>query len=465
MTGISTAQMSYKEAIDKLGGLVDFERSVSIPNRSLFRLERMQHLLGHMGDPHKQVPSIHVAGSDGKGSTSAMIASVLSTAGYKVGLYTSPHLHKMTERIRIDAKPISESDFCARLEEVWPSIKKTEKKFGYGSTTFFEAITLLAFLHFQRSKTDIQVIEVGLGGRLDATNVILPQVCAITPISLDHVETLGPTVGEIAREKAGIIKRKTPVVVAPQIQNAMKSIKQRAEEMEAPVISVSDRYKTQVCEANVDGQSFSIRGPKNRYVLKTSMLGDYQIENAATAVAVAETLNQQGLEINHENIRDGIKCVDWPARFQILKVSGKTLVVDGAHNESSIKRLSENVSAMFGINRVVLLFGALYGHSLDSMLESLKELDSPLVAVKSRHPKAVDAKVISSVAKKQGIKVSYEEDSVSAGLERAISMGKDSIILCTGSLSVAAEILEGVYKMVPELYPNMGSANSDVQAV
>lgn len=465
MNGVSKTQIDYREAIEKLGGLVDFERSVNTPSRSLFRLERMQHLLGHLGDPHKQVPSIHIAGSDGKGSTSAMVASILSSAGYKVGLYTSPHLHKITERIRIDTVPISESDFCSRLEEAWPSIKKTEKEFGHGSTTFFEAITLLAFLHFQRSKADIQVVEVGLGGRFDATNVIDPRVCAITPISLDHVEILGPTVGEIAKEKAGIIKHKIPVVVACQTQNAMKSIRQRAEEVEAPVISVADRYKAQVCEATVDGQRFSVRGPKNQYMLQTSMLGDYQIENAATAVAVAETVNQQGLEINHENIKDGIKRVDWPARFQILKFSGKTVVVDGAHNQSSLKRLSENVSVTFGIKRVVLLFGALYGHSLDRMLEALKELDPFLVAVRSRHPKALDAKVISSAAKKQGIKVCYEENSVSAGLERALSIGRNSIILGTGSLSVAAEILEGVYGIVPELYPNIRSADSAVRAV
>jgi dihydrofolate synthase/folylpolyglutamate synthase len=425
----------------------------------------MKYLLGHLGDPHRQVPSIHVAGSDGKGSTSAMIASILSSAGYKVGLYTSPHLHKITERIRIGTKPISESDFCSIVEEAWPAIEKTEKKFGHGGTTFFEAMTSLAFLHFQRSKADIQVVEVGLGGRLDATNVIAPKVCVITPISLDHVETLGATIGEIATEKAGIIKHRTPVVVACQTQNAMKSINQKAKEMEAPVISVSDRYTTQICKVTVDGQRFSIRGPENRYVLQTSLLGDYQTENASTAVAVAETVNRQGLNVTYENIQDGINRVDWPARFQVLRFSGKTVVVDGAHNQASLKRLSKNLSDTFGLKRVVLLFGALSGHSLDSMLGVLKGLDPSLVAVRSRHPKALDTKVISRAAKSQGIKVCYEEDTVSAGLERAISIGRNSVILGTGSLSVAAEILEDVYGIVPELYPNIQSVNSAVPAV
>ena len=207
------ARLDYKGALKRIMTLPNFERSKRTPGHSAFHLDRLALVLNSLGNPHREVPTIHIAGTNGKGSTASMVTSILTAEGYQVGLYTSPHLHQVIERIRVGLDPIDPEHFAVLVDRIWPEVQNIGQNGGYGALTFFELLTAMAFLYFKEINADLQVIEVGLGGRRDATNLANPEVCTITSISLDHVNTLGNTVEEIALEKAGIIKPRVPVVV------------------------------------------------------------------------------------------------------------------------------------------------------------------------------------------------------------------------------------------------------------
>ena len=450
------AARDYEAALARVMGLADFERSVAGPGHSGFHLERMALLTERLGSPHVGLPTVHIAGTDGKGSTAAMVTSILTAAGYKTGLYTSPHLHTVTERIRVGLEPVSPSDFAALVEEAWPAVEWVSRHGGYGGVSFFEVMTAMAFLHYRRVHVDFQVLEVGLGGRLDATNVVTPDVCTITPISLDHVAALGDTLGLIAREKAGIVKPGVPVVVAPQPHEAMGAVREAARRAEAPVIDVGESFEWEPRGAGIDGQQFSVLGPRRRYSLWMPLLGEHQLENAATAIATAETLADNGLGLSSESIVEGMRRVSWPGRLELLAKDGVPVVVDGAHNPASTRRLVQAVQRHFSFGRAIVIFGAISGHSAIGMLDELKTLDPSLVAVRSRHPKSAGSGVIADTAREAGLRVVVESSDVAHALRHALDLrGQDTLILATGSLSVAAEVIEEVKGMAPELYPNI----------
>ena len=383
----SGTELTYQGALRHVMGLADFERSTHSPGHSAFHLERMTLLMERLGCAHLAVPTVHIAGTKGKGSTSAMTAAILTAQGYKVGLYTSPHLHSATERIRVHGEPVSQEQFAAVVEKIWHVVEDVGSSGGYGGVTTFEAMTAMAFVHFRDIRADFQVMEVGLGGRLDSTNIVKPQVCAITNISLDHVVTLGDTIAKIAFEKAGIIKEGVPVVVAPQRDEAMTVISDVAKRRGAPLLPVSDRFSWRKRQSGMRGQSFTLSSSEKSYELETPLLGDYQMENAATAVTIAETLRARHVKLDDFAIVKGIRNVHWPARLQVLATpedGGRLLVVDGAHNPYSMNRLVEAVREHFPHERLILIFGALSGHSAAGMLRALAPL-SPLIA---RHPLA-----------------------------------------------------------------------------
>ncbi len=437
-------------------GLADFERSTHSPEHAKFHLERMGLLLQRLDDPHIGRRTVHVAGTKGKGSTSAMIASILSESGYSAGFYTSPHLHRTVERIRVGLDPISTEEFADLVDDVWPATEWTTAHGGYGGVTTFEVLTAMAFVHFRKSELDFQVMEVGLGGRLDATNVVEPDVCVITSISLDHTATLGETIPEIAGEKAGIIKHGVPVVAAPQTAEALNVIQQVARERDAPVVAVESRLSWQLRESGPGGQSFALAGLNAGYDLTLPLIGDHQLENAAAAVAAAETLQGLGHRITPESITAGIRNVRWEGRLQVLQAGPPTIVVDGAHNPYSMRRLAEAVEKTFDYSRVYVVFGGLMGHSLEGMLEEIQAIQPEIIAVKSRHPRAAPSAIIAEAARAQGLPVVFEADEVVEGLGVATDLADDSsLILGTGSLFVTAEITEAVTRMEPELYENI----------
>ena len=455
----SRAQLSYDGALRRVMGLADFERSTHSPGHSAFHLERMLLLMERLGDAHLAVPTVHIAGTKGKGSTCAMIASILAAQGYRVGLYTSPHLHSATERIRVNGQPISRRQFAEVVERIWPVVEDVGSTGGYGGVTTFEAMTAMAFVHFQQIDADFQVMEVGLGGRLDSTNIVKPQVCAITSISLDHTATLGDTRAKIAFEKAGIIKAGVPVAVAPQPEEAMSVIADVARERGAPLISVAERSAWHKRTSDIHRQAFTLNSAGDTYELETPLIGDYQMENAATAVAIAETLASKGVQLDRASIVNGIRNVHWPARLQVLATpeeGGKLLVVDGAHNPYSMERLVEAVRDHFPYERLILIFGALSGHSASGMLQALLPLSPKVLATHSRHPRSASGETIAQVAAGLGMEIAFTSENVGEATQEALAMaGTKDLVLGTGSLSVAAEVTEEVQNILPELYPYM----------
>ena len=463
--------LTYPQALKRVMSLADFERSTHSPGHSAFHLERMSLLMQRLDNAHLATPTVHIAGTKGKGSVSAMIASILAAQGYNVGMYSSPHLHSATERIRVNMQPIPKPQFAAVAQRIWHAVEQVGAHGGYGGVTTFEALTAMAFTHFSQIQADFQVIEVGLGGRLDATNIVAPQACAITSISLDHTATLGDTIAQIAYEKAGIIKPNIPVIAAPQPADAMAVIRRIAAERNAPLLPVADRFSwTQTPRqtqrqigpqigAPAQSQAFRLTTPRRAYALETPLLGDYQLENAAVAVALAETLADQGVTLSPQSIAQGIRTVNWPARLQILASpddgsGAPLLVVDGAHNPYSVERLAQTLPRHFAYDRIILIFGALSGHNAAGMLQALAPLAPILIATGSRHPRSAAAATIAQTAAQIGITAAFASDNVAHATRRALAIARpNDLVLGTGSLSVAAEITEEIQRIPPETYP------------
>ena len=451
---------TYREAVDKVMSLADFERERSSRGHSKFHLERMALLLERFSDPHLATPTIHVAGTKGKGSVAAMMASILTAGGYRTGLYTSPHLHTVRERIRVNGIPVTEAEFAGLVDRSWSAVKDVSATGGYAGVSTFEMMTLMAFLHFHEVDADVQVIEVGLGGRLDSTNLVQPMVSVITPISLDHTATLGSTVAEIAAEKAGIVKSGVPVVVSPQptgSESALSVIKGTAELLGAEVVEVERVASWWPISADRKSQRVILEIHGSRSDLTLPLLGRHQIENAATAVLALKTLCDGQYMPDAEDLSAGLAAVDWPGRVEYLTVGesadGRVVVVDGAHNSDSIERLVASVPELRP-GRTILVFGAVMGHSASDMFERLSALAPKVIIVRSRHPKAAECATLAALARAHDLTVLAECEQVDAGMKKALDVAspKDAIV-ATGSISVAAEAREWAMNIEPECYP------------
>lgn len=446
-------RLSYEDALVRIMGLADFERGTHSPGHGVFHLDRMRLLLERAGNPHLDVPTIHVAGTKGKGSTAAMITSVLTAEGYATGLYTSPHLHRVTERIRVGLEPVSRDTFAGLVEELWPQAKYVGEHGEFGALTFFEFVTAMAFQHFSNIEADFQVIEVGLGGRLDATNVVNPEVCVITPIMLDHVSVLGDTIELIAGEKAGIVKPGVPVVASPQSETATSVFARVASERDARLVRVSDVASIEPRTTGLEGQAFELRTTKGVYDLYTPLLGDYQRENAATAVTAVEMLSRA---VSREAITKGLSSVTWPARMQLMSANGVRVLADGAHNPESVAHLREAVRKYFEFERLILVFGATRSHSAEGMLAELAGLSPSVAAVESRHPKSASKDAVAEAVRASGLEAALVSDDVGNAARWAIQRaGPNDLVLATGSLAVAAEVIEEVEGIDPEIYEGL----------
>ena len=450
----STEQLDYPAAVRLAMGLADFERGTHSPGHSTFHLERISRLLERLGNPHLAVPTVHVAGTKGKGSTAAMIASILSEAGMRVGLYTSPSLHTVTERVRVGMEPIAQEDFAGLVERMWPEVEWVGEHGGHGPLMYFEFLTALAFQHFSETNADFQVIEVGLGGRLDATNVVHPAVSVITSISLDHTSVLGDTIPLIAAEKAGIVKDGLPVVVAPQEASALDTIRRTADERGSPMVDVGRELSWKPQHADLDGQAFTVNGLNDTYEVSLPLIGEYQQENAATAIAAAETLINAGYPLTSSDILEGLRNVRWPGRFQVLRRAAPQVIADGAHNPYSMRRFVEALTRHVEFEHPVVVFGAVSGHSAVGMLEELAALDPTVIAVQSRHPKAAAVEEIAEAAQAAGISAVMEHGGIGVATSRALALAASSdVVIGTGSLSVVGEMIEEIEGIEPEMYP------------
>ncbi len=433
----------YQNTLDYLYSYVDFSMTKGMrytPDQ--FDLGRMHRFAHALGDPQKAYPSIHIAGTKGKGSVSALCTEALMQAGYKVGLYTSPHLHDYAERIQVNRQSISHADLVRVVEEIKPTIESIPK------LTTFEITTALAFLYFQREKIDIAVLEVGLGGRLDATNIVEPTIAVITSLSYDHTQILGDTLVQIAREKAGIIKPGTPVVLAPQKEEARAVIEEIAIERSAPLVELGRDFDFSPVHQSLDGQSFSIwkHAEHTRSVdLEIPLLGLHQVENAATAYVALKVFSECALAVDEVAIRKGFAKATWPGRFEVLQ-RHPPVIVDSAHNRDSALRLRETLDAYYPELPVILLFGASDDKDIDGMLAELSGRVQVMVAVQSFHPRAIDPQRLVEVAGREGIHAKIVPD-IPEGLGEALRLaGNDKMVLATGSIFVVAATREAWMK-------------------
>ncbi len=432
-------QVDYQTALDYILSFADYER---LPRSALvFDLRRIEMLLERLGSPQEAAKSIHVAGTKGKGSTAAMIASILTQAGYRTGLYTSPHLLSFTERIQVDGRPIAEGAFGRLVELIKPETEAVNNFSAFGELTTFELLTALAFTYFKERKVDYQVLETGLGGRLDATNVVKPEVCVITSISFDHTDVLGDTLAQIATEKAGIIKSGSTVVCSTQFPEAMEVIERICCERGTRLVRVGSEVTWHRKDFSPEGQSFELRGMTGEYDLNIPLLGEHQLENAATAVATVEVLAELGANISPESIATGLRQAHWPGRLQILQRE-PWVIVDGAHNADSARRLAEALEQYFDFDRVVLILGVSSDKNIAGMVAELASLSDAVIVTRSHHPRAVEPARLASEFSKRGIIPEVAENAASA-VELALNKAMPSDLICaTGSLFIVAEVME-----------------------
>lgn len=425
--------------MDYILSFADYERAPR--SAVVFDLRRMEMLLERLGDPEAGAIPIQVAGTKGKGSTAAMIASILTVAGYKAGLYTSPHIHDFTERIQVDRVPIAEDEFARLVEVLKPEVEAVNRFGAFGQLTTFELLTVLAFAYFKERGVDFQVLETGLGGRLDATNVVKPGVSVITSISYDHTEVLGNTLTQIATEKAGIIKPGSVVVSSPQFPEAMAVIERVCREWGVRLVKVGRDVTWERRAFSSEGQSFKLKGIRGEYNLILPLLGEYQLENAATVVAAVEVLAEQGVVVSAESIATGLARVRWLGRLQVL---GRKpwFIVDCAHNVYSAKRLVEALRQYFDFERAVLILGVSSDKDVGGMVAELAPLSGMVIVTATRHPRALEPARLAAQFSKRGITPEVAENVASA-VELALARAKPEDLICaTGSIFVVAEVME-----------------------
>ncbi|MHB8628266.1 MAG: bifunctional folylpolyglutamate synthase/dihydrofolate synthase [Aggregatilineales bacterium] len=430
--------MNYDEALDYLYSLINYE--VQRPQRytpDVISLQRPRELLAALGNPHERYPAIHVTGTKGKGSVSAMCFSALRAAKLKVGFYSSPHLQDFRERFRLNESLIEPEALAALVERVKPLVERIP------GLTWFEVVTAIAFAYFAEQQVDVAVIEVGLGGRLDATNLISkPLAAVITSLSYDHMHWLGNTLSEIAFEKAGIIKPGCPVVSAPQHAEAQAVIERTAIERNAPLTLIGRDWQVNPSGANVHGQEF--KAGRTGEALRsywTPLIGDHQAINAAVALAALEHVRAAGVPVDETAARAGLSEVNWPGRFEIVE-RVPWLILDVAHNAESAGWLAQTLATLFPDRKWIFVFGAFADKDVDGMFRALLPIAKRLIVMKAMNPRAFDTDVLADKARAAGFTGPIEPiPSAADALARAREVaGTDGLIAVTGSLSIVGEM-------------------------
>lgn len=445
--------MNYAEAVQYLQALGNEILAMKLG------LETVRKLAARLGDPQRKFFAVHIAGTNGKGSTAAMTASVTQAAGLRTGLYTSPHLVNITERIRVNFKPITPTNFARLATEVRAAGEALTAEGALPAPpTFFEQVTMIGFLYFAERQVDLAVLEVGLGGRLDATNVCEPVVTAITPLGLDHQQYLGDTLAAIAGEKAGIIKPGVPVIVAPQQDEAIAVIKARAAELSAPFDSVGNSVRLLDCgfygtdpsqeahfRLSVAGQyrfvADTVSG--NRLALVMDLRGRHQVTNALTAIRICEALWKKGFGTKKDEIVCGIQRARWAGRLQMIEVSKDLpmFLLDGAHNPAGAQTLRDFLNDHCREVPVTLIFGAMSDKAATEMAELLFPAAHTLILTKAENPRAAAAEQIAAQTKKIRQDAVCTRNLAEALTEAARRTPADGLIVVCGSLYLVGEFL------------------------
>lgn len=447
--------LTYQEALDYIHSFDDpYLAAIRDHGKQTWGLSRIRARLAELGDPHLAYPTIHIAGTKGKGSTSAFITQGLIASGLKTGLYISPHLQDWRERITINREMISEEALARLVEDYQKAPTSVE------GLSAFEVTTALAFWHFAREGCEAAVIEVGLGGRLDATSVVEPVVSVITNISLDHMQFLGDTLGEIAGEKAAIIKANTPVISAPQSPEALAVIEAKAREMNSPLTLIGRDWSATSISMGWDGSEAEIGPSGETHRVKIALPGAFQIENAAAAAGALKAAQSAGVAVKDEAIWRAMSEITWAGRLEIMG-RNPLIVLDSAHNPYSMKRLRESLYALKGYENLTFVFGCMADKHANAMLEELLPASKRVVFTQIAHPRAAHPEELRTSARKMfdewinegslwvdGVELSTAPD-VAAAIALALGKtGADDALVVAGSMALAGEartVLESVH--------------------
>jgi dihydrofolate synthase/folylpolyglutamate synthase len=435
--------MTHDQAIEYWFGLVNFEKTP--PARDELRLDRIRALMAELGNPQDRIPIVHVAGSKGKGSTSAMLAEVLQKAGHRTGLFTSPHLCDVEERIQIDRIPVTREELTALVASVRAAAERVEGP----PPTFFEVATAMAFLHFAQRQVDIAVVEVGLGGRFDATNICNPLVSVITSISIDHTEQLGSRIAGIAMEKAGIVKPNRPVVSGTTNPEARQVIESICAARSAPLFQVDREFRYSYLPGRIDSnQPVMQRKPRVRIVtnhrewpeMELGLLGEHQASNAAVAVATIERLQDSGWRISESALVEGISAVHWPARLETLSARPH-VVLDCAHNVASVEALITTLRVSFPATRRILVFAASSDKDLHGMLDALAPHFELAVMTASSNRRSTSPDQLAAIWTRVGGREVLVRATPASALNAARAAARPNDLICiTGSLFLAGAV-------------------------
>jgi dihydrofolate synthase / folylpolyglutamate synthase len=440
--------LTFADALSYLDSFINYERQPRVSyTRETFDLTEFERFLARLDHPHRRLQTVVVAGTKGKGSTAAMLASIAQASGLKAGLYTSPHLCSIRERIRVNGEMVSEEVFAGLVSDLMPHIEAVGMAGVRRFRTFFEILTAMALIHFQRLGVDLAVLEVGMGGRLDATNVVTPLVSVITPISFDHTEVLGDTIPKIAREKAGIIKPHGLAVVAPQRAEALTVIREVCLARGARLLDVAQELRWHPLHYSWEGSVFDLDGMARSYPrLEIPLAGPHQLLNAATAVATAEQLQAQGLSISVDGIRRGVKQVQWEGRLETVSRQ-PWIVLDGAHNRDSARCLREALMTCFRYRRLILVLGISANKNLEGIIEELTPLAAVTVATRAMVPRAAPPQQVADLAAKWSAHIIVEEDTQKALAQAIAETRRDDLLLVTGSLYLVGD----AKRLLPDL--------------
>ena len=427
--------MTYQEALKYLKSFQRFGIRLGLKN--------IRRLLKLLGNPEKRLKIIHIGGTNGKGSVGAFLFYILKEAGYKVGLYTSPHLIDFRERIRTTQGLISKRELTKLVTSLKPQATSLKP-----SPTFFEMTTALALKYFANQRVDFAILEVGMGGRLDATNVTKPLVSIITNVDFEHTEHLGKSLKRIAYEKCGIIKRGISVVTAENKKEVLQVIEETCRKKKARLYRVGKELRVTSYELQVPYQKFNLKGIYGNYEnLKISLLGKHQLLNAACALGAVELLRPQ-ISITQDQVKKGLAKTIWPGRLEVKRytVHGKrlTVILDGAHNVAGARTLKEAIGDSFNYKRLILVLGILKDKDIEGIMSQIAPLASRIIITKPQTPRAVEPEEIAKIAKEYSGSIMIKE-RVSQAMECALSCAKRrNIVLITGSLYTVGEAIKAI---------------------
>jgi dihydrofolate synthase/folylpolyglutamate synthase len=433
---------TYKQAIAYLFDRTDYERQTVLRyNVTTFNLDRMKKLLGLLDNPHKKIVTVHIAGTKGKGSTCTMLAKMLESNGYKVGLYTSPHVVTLHERIVVNSTMISEHEMTDMINRIYVPVETLAKT---SAPTFFEIMTAIAFLYFAQKQVDIAVIETGLGGRLDSTNVVEPKVVGITSLSIDHQRQLGPNIESIAAEKAGIIKKGVPIVTVPQDPAAMKILKKHATELKAPMsvtgADIDFSYRFESSREHGPHTRICVTTPTSRFEhLRVPLPGEHQAINCGLALAILDKLKGTGFKIDDEKAINGLSDVSMPGRMELISGDPR-IMVDAAHNAASIRALIQAIGQHVPYDSMVVIFGCNADKDVRGMLEQLQFGADKVIFTRSNNPRAVFPQDLADMYSEICGKMCQTAMTLSEALAIAESaVGREDLICITGSFYLVGQ--------------------------